>query len=84
MTMIESQVSGVPLVISKAVTEEAVISNGCKYMDIDEPDKLWAAQIKAQMGRKVVLNEKSGEFDIDRCAPRLQKWYIDRQIRMIR
>ncbi len=75
MTTIESQVSGVPAVISRAIPEEAVISNGCAYMDLKESSYDWAETVVGLAGTVVQLNSKAEEYDIKKQAPRLTEWY---------
>lgn len=42
LTTIESQIAGVPVILSTAIPEEAVISNGCKYIKLTESSDIWA------------------------------------------
>ncbi len=77
MTTIESQVSGVPIVISKAIPIEAVISDSCQYRDLKDSDESWADAAESLLNKTVELNDRSYEFDIHRCAPLLQDWYLE-------
>ena len=76
LTTIESQVAGVPVVISKAIPSEAVISNGCVYMDLfsDTADK-WSETIRRTAKIKVMLNENSKDYDINIAAKKLETKY---------
>lgn len=76
MTVIEAQISGVPSVISEAVPDEAMISDGCKYVSVKKENCFWADSVFSQMGKQVMLNKKSEDYDIHTCSGRLQEWYI--------
>ncbi|SFP38164.1 Glycosyltransferase involved in cell wall bisynthesis [Butyrivibrio proteoclasticus] len=77
MTTIESQVSGVPVVISKAIPREAVISNGCRYMDMDtSPDK-WAEVAIAVADMDVQLTKSADNYNIKTQVPKLETWYLN-------
>lgn len=76
ITTIEAQLAGIPIVISKAVPEEAVISDGCKYMDIEAADVKWADTVCKTIGKRVVTDKRKDEFDISECALKLQNWYL--------
>lgn len=75
MSTIESQISGVPVVISKAIPKEAVISNGCVYMDIKEPASKWADAIIKLAGKEIKLKKTSKDYDIKMQVPKLECWY---------
>lgn len=77
MTTIEAQIAGVPIVVSKAVPNEAIVSNAVQFIDINEPDETWAAFAEKFVGYSVELNEDSNEFDIKKCALSLQKKYLE-------
>lgn len=78
MTTIESQVAGIPIVISEAIPHEAVISGSCQYMKLKDSDKAWADVAYDLIGKTVELNENSNNFNIKKCAPKLQDWYLNR------
>lgn len=89
MTTIESQISGVPVVISKAIPTEAVISNGCTYMDISESPVKWAeAAINvsskkmqnstnaiSKVGQQIELWSESKAYNINFSVKNLEKKY---------
>lgn len=75
MTTIESQIAGVPIVTSLAVPEEAVISDGCKRLSLDDPE--WVNTIIDCIDKKVVLNDKSEEYNIEKAVKKLEKLYTN-------
>lgn len=79
MTTIEAQVSKVPIVVSKAIPTEAVISDSCVYMDITATDVQWADVAESLVGKTVKLDERKDKYDIYRCALKLGNWYINKQ-----
>lgn len=75
VTIIESQIAGVPCVISDVVNKDVVISNGCKVLSPSAPDEIWADTIISSTGSKVVLNNNSKNYDINYAVKDLQKKY---------
>lgn len=78
MTTIEAQISGVPIVISEAIPDEAIISDGCFRMNNSDPDLEWAMKAIDVADVKVNLNFKAKDYDIKLAAPKLQNWYINK------
>lgn len=76
LATIESQIAGVPVVVSDAIPEEAIISNGVKRLSLS--DNNWVDEIIKMADEHVVLNEKSKEYNIDYAAKRLECWYINK------
>lgn len=76
MTTVESQVAGVPVVISKAIPKEAIIGDGCMYLDLKDPVKLWAEKAINAANKEVHLNKSAEEYNIKTQAPRLEAWYF--------
>ena len=75
MSTVESQVAGVPVVISKAIPEEAIISDGCVYMDIKESPSMWAKTVVNMIDRKMHLTDAAEDYDIKVQSPKLEAWY---------
>lgn len=76
LATIESQIAGVPVVVSDSIPEEAVISNGVKRLKLN--DKNWADIVLDIATKKVELNEKSTEYNIKYAVKILEKWYINK------
>lgn len=76
LTTIESQIAGVPVVLSEAIPTEAVISNGCTYLSLEESVQTWSEAIVAASHKKVVLNSRAEEYDIEKRAKLLTEWYV--------
>ena len=76
MATIESQIAGVPVVVSDAIPEEAIISNGVKRLSLS--DNNWVDEIIKMADKHVVLNEKSKEYNIEYAAKKLEQWYISK------
>ena len=62
LTTIESQVAGVPVVVSKAIPEEAIISNGCTRLDFDINE--WVISILNVNKDMVILDSISENYNI--------------------
>lgn len=75
MATIESQIAGIPAVISKAIPEEAIISNGCHYMSLDDSAEKWANKALSICGEKVSLSEASKSYDIHKAVKVLEEKY---------
>lgn len=76
LATIESQIAGVPVVVSDAIPEEAIISDGVKRLSLS--DNNWVDEIIKMADEHVVLNEKSKEYNIDYASKRLECWYINK------
>ncbi len=77
MSTVESQVAGIPVVISKAIPREAVISNGCKYMDINVSPTKWAETAIDFADKEIQLNDTAEDYNIKTQAPKLEAWYAN-------
>ena len=73
LTTIESQISGVPVVASTAVPEEAVISDGCIRLTLNS-DK-WEESILNMIGKPVHLDSRSNDYNINIAVKKLEDWY---------
>lgn len=78
LTTIESQVAGIPVVASEAIPEEAVISNVCKRLSLENTPKDWANEIMNIVTISAQLNENSKKYDIKRSSDILTTWYYSR------
>lgn len=76
LTTLEAQISGVPAVISEVVPKEAIISNGCIYKNVNDSITSWVTAAEQLAKQTVVLNEKVNKYDINKCAIKLQNWYL--------
>lgn len=77
MTSIESQISGVPVVVSNAVPDDVLISNSCKKLEIDSAKK-WANTIISMKKDNFKLNDKSEDYNIDNVVEKLSDWYVNK------
>lgn len=81
MVTIEAQVSKVPIVVSTAVPEEAVISQeGLAYMHLDASYCEWANKALELANKKVELTEKSNVYNILNAVKMLETWYLSKVI----
>ncbi len=78
LTTIESQISGVPVLMSYSVPREAVISNGCRYMKLSEPPQVWAENVINMYGIQVKLKPESKDYNIHKAVISLSRWYLDK------
>lgn len=74
LTTIESQVAGIPVVVSTAIPEEAIISNGCIRLDLKS--NLWMNTILNSLNVKVKLDERSKAYEIVGASKTLERWYL--------
>ncbi len=81
LTTIESQIAGIPVVISDAIPEEAVISNGCKYHKLTDDCATWAESVIEIANQKVALDKRSGDYDIEKRAVLLTQWYLKHRLK---
>lgn len=74
LTTIESQIAGVPVVISNAVPDEAIISNGITKINDTNSVSLWVSSL---MSEKVVsLNDSSQDYNIENAVIKVEEWYL--------
>ena len=76
LSTVESQIAGVPVVISKAIPEEAIISDGCVYMDLNEPASKWAETVIVTAQKDIRLSDLAKDYNIQIQAPKLEAWYL--------
>lgn len=76
LTTIESQIAGVPVVVSTAIPEEAVISNGCKYVKLTEGSDVWAKAALESAECQVKLDQRADKYNIEKKALLLAEWYM--------
>lgn len=77
LVTIESQVAGIPSVISNSIPNEAIISNGCDCVELSENKKKWANAVIDAGGKSVTLNEKAFDYNIEKQAKKLENWYMN-------
>lgn len=75
VTVIESQIAGVPCVISDVVNKDVIISNACHYLNIKMPDESWAKEVLSIIGEKVVLSSSSSMYNINNAVKTLEEKY---------
>lgn len=75
LATVEAQVSGVPVVASEAVSDEAVISDAVVKLGLSDGIEDWASAVLETAGRHVTLDVRSRDYDIRVCAPILGSWY---------
>ena len=76
LATIESQIAGVPSVVSEAIPEEAIISDGVARLSLQSFN--WVSTILSMENKAVVLNENSKDYDIYYAVKKLENWYEDR------
>lgn len=75
MTVLEAQFCGVPCVVSEAIPAEAMVSGAVKIVPLHESCEKWISAISEALHEKVVLNEKSRQYDIRENAASLCNIY---------
>lgn len=75
LATIESQIAGVPVIVSTAVPEEAVISNGCMRLDLNS--NKWVDAIISYNRKKVNLDCRSDCYKIEKASQLLLNNYMD-------
>jgi glycosyltransferase EpsF len=77
LVLIEVQYNGLPAIVSKEITSEAKISEGGKWISLEE-SKLWQAELKkvTLRGSKTTIIDAS-EFDINKKYQDLEKIYLE-------
>lgn len=73
LSTIESQIAGVPVVVSTAIPEEAVISNCCVRLDLTSEE--WCDTILSIANKLVVLDARSNSYDITKAVLKLEEIY---------
>ena len=76
LATIESQIAGVPVVVSDAIPEEAIISNGGMRLALTA--KNWADVAIEIAEKHVELNECSQEYNITYAVEKLENWYLEK------
>lgn len=74
LTTIESQIAGVPVVASKVVPEEAIISDGVVRLSLEDINE-WVDSILKMENKSVNLDDRSKDYNIQSAVNKLEKWY---------
>lgn len=74
LTTIESQIAGVPVVASKAVPKEAIISDGVVRLSLENIND-WVNTILEMGNKTITLDERSRNYDIYTAVRKLEKCY---------
>jgi glycosyltransferase involved in cell wall biosynthesis len=81
MTTIESQVAGIPVIVSKAIPPEAVISDGCKFMSLNSSALEWAHAINQMKNKQVTLSLNSNAYKLQYNVKKLENLYLESSFR---
>ena len=76
LTTIESQIAGVQVIISDAVPDEAIISNGCVRIDLNKD--LWVNKLSTLKLTEIKLTENSKAYNIDIASKKLCEYYLEK------
>ena len=76
LTTIESQIAGVPAVVSQAIPSEAVISDGVVRLSLKNSN--WVDTVLSMADKPVTLNADSKEYDIHEAVKKLENWYEEK------
>ena len=78
MVAIEAQANGLPCLLSDKVPAEAVVSDGCRFLSIEDSDiPHWADALETASctGRIKALDDRIRRYDISHEAKRLEDMY---------
>ena len=78
---VEAQVSGLPCLLSDAITREVDVTGECKFLPIDSP-VVWADEIDSLLpysyeGRLSISSGQFADYSIDLQGERLTRKYLD-------
>lgn len=77
VTVVESQIAGIPCVISNVVNLDVIISNTCYCLDIDDDDDVWARDIITHSEEHTKLNDNAINYNIEYAVKLLESKYDD-------
>lgn len=78
LTTIESQIAGIPTVVSESVPDEAIIGAGTARVSLKKSAKEWADIALDLSEQEVVLDDRSKNYEIKGQAEKLTKWYVNK------
>ena len=78
LTTIESQIAGIPTVISENIPDEAIIGDGVARVSLKKNAKEWADIALDMSAQEVVLDDRSKNYEIKGQAEKLTKWYVNK------
>lgn len=76
LATVEAQAAGKNIVISEAVPNEAIISDGCHYMSIMDPPHTWAEKAIEVANREISYTDRKDEYEIKLAIKKLEKKYM--------
>ena len=78
---VEAQRSGLPCLLSDAITREVDVTGECRFLPIDNPavwaDAICSLKVRSDAGRVAVNDEAFAEYDIEKNSERLTQKYVD-------
>lgn len=77
MTVLEAQAAKTPIIVSEAVPDESIISNGCLKLSLKDGVQRWAKEAIAFSDTTVVLNSRSNQYMDTLCSQDLCDWYLN-------
>ena len=80
VTLIEAQVSGVPIYASSNITEETNISDNIKFISLKENPTVWAEKILSCNNRRKIMEKniiRQKGYDDKSETTKLQNKYIE-------
>ena len=82
MTIVEAQAAGLPSIVSTAIPEEAIFTNLCQRLSLDEGTNEWAARliatVEADLPRTDMSSSvRSSGYDIAEVARWMTEFYTD-------
>ncbi|HFD3493935.1 glycosyltransferase family 1 protein [Enterococcus faecium] len=78
LTTIESQIAGIPTVVSESVPEEAIIGEGVARVSLTKSANEWAKIVLDLSKQKVVLDDRSKNYEMKGQSKKLTKWYVNK------
>ena len=81
VVVVEAQASGLPCVVSGAVTDEVALTDLVRFVSLDEPDTVWADAVlaAATVGprRSRVQELRDAGYDSAQVAREMQELYLE-------
>ena len=77
---VEAQANGLPVCLSTAITEEAIICPNTAYVELNSPIKLWVDKIESLIGKRILNSQEivaDAGFSIKKEAIRLETLYME-------
>lgn len=80
IVLVEAQANGLPVIASKSIPEEVMVTDNFKFIDLEDSKDKWISEIKNSIGKRNLNNFKKvreSGYDIKDVSQFLEEFYLE-------